>query len=931
MTEKFNHGEILPIEISTEMKKSYLDYAMSVIVARAIPDVNDGLKPVHRRILYSMYENGYDYNKPFKKCARIVGDVMGKYHPHGDSSIYEALVRMAQDFSMSAILIQGQGNFGSIDNDPAAHMRYTEARLAKLSQSLTDDLDKNTVNFVPNYDGSEREPDILPAKFPNLLVNGSSGIAVGMATNVPPHNLGEIIDGVIAYIDKPDISLDEMLKIIPGPDFPTAALIMGKTGYVNAMTTGRGSIVMRGEAKIEELKGGKEQIIITSLPYQVVKSKLVSKIAELVKEKRIEGIADLRDESNKEGIRVVVETKREGNPEVILSQLYSYTELQSNFSANILALHNGKPETLAIFDIIKIFASFRKDIVIKRTEFLLSKAREKAHVLIGLRVAVNEIDKIIKLIRSAKDTTEARIELMKMDWDAVVVRDLIDLIQDRGNRVENNRFYFTEVQARAILDMRLSKLTGLESNKIDDELLELSKEIQYFLKILGDPIELIKVIKNELLEVKSNFAVPRRTKILDAESDIDTEELIPKEDMVVITTMNGYIKRVPLSSYKAQKRGGKGKNAITVHDDDYTTDVFAVNTHTPILFFSSKGRVYKMKTYKLPLGNSQSKGRAVVNILPLEQDETVSTILPLIGDRDEWIKMNIIFVTNRGDIRRNSMADFENIQTNGKIAMKLGDGEKLTGVSICEDNKDIMLSTKFGKCIRFELNELRIFQSRNSTGVRGIKLDPLNEVISLSILKNSEADSIEDRDNYLKIDLEKRMELNQYVNSIDLIENNKIDTIIESIEDLSLSKEKIKLMAKNEEFILTITENGFGKRSSAYEYRVTGRGGSGITNIITSSRNGNVVASFPVENKKDIILISDKGTVIRTHVENIRIVGRNTQGVTLMKSGDDEKVVSVARVEREDEQNEDIEQNINQDVNQDESTKDIDDNNINLT
>ena len=907
MEREFNHGDIVNVEISTEMKKSYLDYAMSVIIARAIPDVNDGLKPVHRRILYSMYENHYDYNKPFKKCARIVGDVMGKYHPHGDTSIYEALVRMAQDFSMSAPLIDGQGNFGSIDADPAAAMRYTEARLAKLSHIMTDDLDKDTVDFVDNYDGTEKEPSVLPVKFPNLLVNGSSGIAVGMATNVPPHNLGEVIDGVIAYIDNPELTAEELLQIIPGPDFPTGGLIMGRSGYANTMRNGRGTIVMRGEAKIEEQKGGKAQIIITSIPYQVNKAKLVEKIADLVKEKKVEGISDLRDESSKEGIRVVVEVNRNGNPEVILSQLYSFTDLQCNFPANILALNNGKPESLGVFDVIKIFTSFRKEVVIRRTEFLLGKARDRAHILIGLRVAVNEIDEIIALIRNAKDTVEAREELMKRNWDASVVQPMLELIQDRGNRIEDGRFYFTDAQARAILDMKLSKLTGLESEKIDNELKELSDEISEYLKILSDPIELTKIVREELIQVKNEFATPRRTIIMDAESDLDVEDLMPKEDMVVITTMNGYIKRVPLSSYKAQNRGGKGKSAITVHDEDFTTDVFVVNTHTPILFFSSKGKVYKMKTYKLPLGNNQSKGRAVVNILPLEQDETISTILPLLGEKEDWIKKNIVFATNTGDVRRNSMEDFENIQSNGKIAMKLEDGQKLIGVEICDDNSDVLLSSKTGKCIRFPLENLRVFQSRNSTGVRGIKLDPYNEVISLSILKNSEAESVEDRDNYLKIDLDTRMRLNELYNT-PKDENSLLSSIEEPMpikiadEILAvLSKEKIIAMAKSEEMILTITENGFGKRTSSYEYRVTNRGGSGITNIITSKRNGNVVASFPIENNKEIIMISNKGTVIRTRVKDIRISGRNTQGVTLMKATEDEKVVSVAKIEAEEE------------------------------
>ena len=906
MEKVSNFGDIQNIEISTEMKKSYLDYAMSVIISRAIPNVNDGLKPVHRRIMYSMYENGYFYSHGFVKCARIVGDVMGKYHPHGDTSIYDALVRMAQDFSMSSKLIQGQGNFGSIDNDPAAAMRYTEAKMSKFAEILTDDLDKNTVNFSLNYDGNEKEPDVLPAKFPNLLVNGGSGIAVGMATNIPTHNLGEVINGVIAYIDNPEISFQEMLQIIPGPDFPTGGLVIGKNGYANIMATGRGSVVMRGEAKIEEMKGGKDQIIISSIPYEVNKAKLVEKIAELVKEKKIEGISDLRDESSTD-IRIVIEVGRNGNADIILNQLYSWTELQTNFSANILALVNGKPETLGILDVIKEFVKFRKEVVTRRTEFLLQKARERAHILIGLRVAVNEIDEIIALIKNSKDTSEAKQELMKRNWDASVVESLLKLIQDRGNKIIDGRFYFTEEQAKAILEMKLSKLTGLESEKIDNELKNLSTEMLEYLKILSDQNELIKIIKEELLQVKENFSTPRRTQIIDAENEnVDIEDLTPKEDMVVITTMNGYIKRIPLSSYKTQNRGGKGKSAITVYDEDYTTDIFVVNTHTPILFFSNKGKVYKMKTYKLPLGSNQSKGRAVINILPLEKDEIISTIMPLIGEEEEWIKKNIVFATNFGDIRRNSMNDFKNIQSNGKIAMKLEEGQKLVGVAICDDKDDILLASKNGKCIRFPVEKLRIFQSRNSTGVSGMKLDSNNEIISMSILNNSEAESIEDREMFLKIGLEDRKILTDYFDKQDqnpsLLSDEPLPVKLSEEITNKLSKDKIKMMTKSEQFILTITENGFGKRTSSYEYRVTNRNGSGITNIETSARNGNVVASFPVENDKEIIMITNKGTAIRTKVSDIRISGRNTQGVTLMKIGEGEKVISVAKIEMEDEE-----------------------------
>lgn len=909
MNREHNHGDIVKVDISKEMKKSYLDYAMSVIVARAIPDVCDGLKPVHRRILYAMHEGHYDYNKPFKKSARIVGDVMGKYHPHGDSAIYESLVRMAQDFSMSVPLVDGQGNFGSIDNDPPAAMRYTESRMAKVSHTMLVDIDKDTVDFFPNYDGTEMEPWVLPARFPNLLVNGSSGIAVGMATNIPPHNLGEVIDGVVTYIDNPAVTVDELLSIIPGPDFPTAGLILGRSGYMKAANTGRGSIVMRGEARIEEGKSGKDSIIITSIPYQVNKAKLVEKIAALVKEKKIEGITDLRDESNKEGIRVVVELKRDAVADVILNQLYTYTPLQCNFPMNMLALNHGKPEQLNLLDVIRIFTKFRRTVVTRRTNYLLGKARDRAHILIGLRVAVNEIDEIVALIKASPDVASARQELLKRDWDGSVVSELIDIVQDKGNKVENGRFYFTEIQARAILDMKLSKLTGLESEKIDNELRGLAGEIQEHLSVLGDEVKLMNIVKQELVEIKEEFAVPRRTVISNQEADVDIEDLIPKEDMVVITTMKGYIKRVPLSSYRAQRRGGKGKTGISVHDEDYTTDIFIANTHTPILFFSTKGKVYKMKAYKLPLGNNHSKGRAVVNILPLEPDEVVSTILPLQGEKEEWLKKHIFFATKRGSVRRNSMADFESVKSNGKIAIKLAEKDELISVQLCDENNDIMLSSKLGKCIRFPVSAVRVFKGRSSSGVRGIKLDAFNEVISMSVLNNNRSEDREKRDIYLRIPVNKRIKLKEKLLALE-IENEGLLTNVSKPLPIKIDKEIVNVlgqevlekMVKGEEFILTITENGFGKRTSAYEYRTTNRGGVGITNIVTSKRNGSVVASFPIVRDEEIIMITDKGTVIRTRVFNIRISGRNTQGVTLMKANEKENVVSVARIKNEEEE-----------------------------
>lgn len=908
--KEYNHGEIVNVDISTEMKKSYLDYAMSVIVARAIPDVCDGLKPVHRRIIYAMYESGYDYNKPFKKCARIVGDVMGKYHPHGDSSIYEALVRMAQDFSMNETLIDGQGNFGSIDDDPPAAMRYTESRMSKIAHTLVQDIDKNTVDFIPNYDGNEREPIILPARFPNLLVNGTAGIAVGMATNVPPHNLGEVVDGCIAYINRPEIQVEDLIQIIPAPDFPTNCLILGRGGYVQAAKTGRGSVIMRGDTLIEEKKN-RSSIIITSIPYQVNKAKLVEKIADLVKEKRVEGISDLRDESNKEGIRIVVELKKDANSSVILNQLYSYTPLQENFSLNMLALNKGRPELMNLLDIIKAFVSFRKEIVIRRTNFLLEKDREKAHVSIGLRVAVDHIDEIIKLIKASPDTATAKKELMLKAWNGASVKAIIDLVQDRGNKIIDNKFYFTDTQAKAILDMKLSKLTGLESERIDNELKELNVRITEYLAILADDIKIMNIVKDELLEIKENFAGPRKSRIIEDETDFDIEDLIPKEDMVIISTMNGYIKRVQLSSYKSQNRGGKGKSGINIDEEDLTIGIFIADTHTPILFFSNIGKVYRLKTYKLPLGNNSTKGRAIVNLLPLEKNEKITTILPLSSNKEDWINKNIIFSTSKGNIRRNSMDAFESVQANGKIAIKLDDNDSLVQVALCDDNDHILLSSKTGKCIRFPLEVLRVFQSRSSSGVRGIKLDKENEVVSMSILKDSKIEGLEKKDAYLKISVNERLRIKHKLleefakGNTTIMDNDNILPVKTEIDLLSvLTTKEIKQLALDEEFLLTITENGFGKRTSTYEYRITNRGGIGITNIITSKRNGFVINSCAVSEHQDIIMITDKGTVIRTNVEDIRISGRNTQGVTLMKSQD--KIVSMAVAEREDEFEEEL-------------------------
>lgn len=892
--------DIQSVSLVAEMKKSYLDYAMSVIVARAIPDACDGLKPVHRRILYAMYEGNYDYNKPFKKSARIVGEVMGKYHPHGDSAIYESLVRMAQDFSMRVPLIDGQGNFGSIDDDPAAAMRYTESRLEKISHTMLDDLDKDTVDFIPNYDGHEREPKVLPARFPNLLVNGSGGIAVGMATNIPPHNLGEVIDACLAYIDNNEISIEDIIKIVPGPDFPTGGIILGRAGYDSAARMGRGSVVMRGKHKIEKKTGGKTAIIIEEIPYQVNKAKLVEKIADLVKEKKIEGITDLRDESDRDGIRVVIELRRDAMEEVIINQLYSFTELQSNFSVNMLALNHGSPQLMGILDVIKIFTEFRLDVTTRRTNFLLNKARDKTHILVGLAVAVANIDEIVELIKKSKDVVEAKEKLLEKAWPVGIVETVIKLIQDKSNVVKGGKFYFSETQAKAILEMRLARLTGLEMEKIQDELKALAAEIAGYLELLSNRIKMLELVKKELRDVKEQFATPRRSTIEDSEFEVDIEDLIPKEDMAVVATMGGYIKRVALSAYRTQRRGGKGRSAMDIRDEDVTTDIFVTNTHTPILFFSNKGKVYRLKTYKLPLGTPQARGRALVNLLPLEQDEKISTILALPEDESKWKDLSILFATSHGDVRRNSMDQFVDIRSSGKIAMKLEGDQALIGVTLCTEQDDILLSTKDGKCIRFPATKLRLFQSRNSTGVRGIKLDAKNKVIALSILKHAGEDS-EIKDKYLSIDLEQRLALRDaLLFNKNLKENPSEDLLIQPIDvpeikGCDLPKAKIEEMAENEEFILTITENGFGKRSSAYEYRITNRGGSGITNIVTSKRNGNVVASFPVEAKDQVMLITNQGTLIRTEIGSVRISGRNTQGVTLIKTTG-ETVVSVARI-----------------------------------
>ncbi len=854
--------DITPVTIEEEMRRSYLDYAMSVIVSRALPDVRDGLKPVHRRILFSMKESGYDFNKPFRKSARIVGDVMGKYHPHGDSAIYDAMVRMAQDFSMRLQLIDGQGNFGSMDGDPPAAMRYTEARLARAAASLRDDIDKETVNFQTNYDDTTREPVVLPARFPNLLVNGAGGIAVGMATNIPPHNLGEVIDACCAYIDNPEITIDELMELVVAPDFPTGGIILGRAGIRAAFTTGRGSVILRGRCHFEEIRKDRTAIIVTEMPYQVNKARMIEQMAELVRDKRIEGIADLRDESDRDGVRVVVEIKRDAVPDVVLNQLYRYTPLQSSFGVNMLALNGGRPQMMPLRDVIVAFVAFREEVITRRTIFELGKARDRAHVLVGLAIAVANLDPVIKLIRAAPDPATARDQLMAQDWPAHDVEPLIVLIDEPGHGVEGGHYRLSETQAKAILDLRLHRLTGLERDKVHSELTEIGDQIREFLHILSSRERLYEILRSELVEMKEQFATPRRTSIEENEFEADIEDLIAREDMVVTVTNTGYIKRVPLSEYRTQRRGGKGRSGMSMRDEDFVTDVFVANTHTPIIFFSSTGIAYKMKVYRLPLGNPQARGKAMVNLLPLDQNETISTIMPLPEDEANWADWHVMFATASGYVRRNLLSDFTDIRANGKIAMKLDEGDRLIAVQTCTEDHDVLLAARNGKCIRFPVIDVRVFKGRDSTGVRGIRLEDGDEVISMSTLSHVEFDS-ETRDAYLRGDL---------------------------------SAEEQERLAGLEQHILSISVNGFGKRTSAYEYRITGRGGSGIANIDLTEKTGPVAASFPVLHSDEIMLVTNAGKLIRIPVDGVRIAGRKTQGVMLLRTAEDESVVSAARL-----------------------------------
>ncbi len=882
-------SDIRPVSILDEMKRSYLDYAMSVIVARALPDARDGLKPVHRRILYAMYENGFEYNKPFRKSARTVGDVIGKYHPHGDQSVYDALVRMAQDFSMRVPLIDGQGNFGSIDGDQPAAMRYTESRLTKIAQTLLDDIDKDTVDYQDNYDSSEKEPKVLPAKFPNLLVNGGGGIAVGMATNIPPHNLGECIDACVALIDDPSLTIDDLNKIILGPDFPTGGIILGRAGIRTAYHTGRGSIVMRGKVSIEPIRKDREAIIISEVPYQVNKATMVERIAELVREKKIEGISDLRDESDRDGYRVVVELKRDAVPDIVLNQLYKFTPLQTNFGANMVALDSGRPQVFNLKDLLTIFVGFREQVVTRRTKFLLNKARDRAHILVGLAIAVANIDEIIRVIRTSPDPTTARDILMERRWPARDVAAMITLIDDPRHRLEEDgtaRLSFE--QAKAILDLRLARLTALGREEISDELDKLAIEIADYLDILRSRARVQGIVKDELGAVKSEFATPRKTEIIEQEGEVEDEDLIQREDMVVTVSHHGYVKRVPLSAYRAQRRGGKGRSGMATRDEDFVSRLFVASTHTPVLFFSSRGQVYKEKVWRLPIAPPNGRGKAMINILPLEQGERITTIMPLPEDESTWETLDVMFATTGGNVRRNKLSDFVDVRRSGIIAMKLDDGEAIVDVQIATEHDDVLLTAGGGQCIRFPVTDVRVFQGRSSMGVRGIALAEGDKVISLSILRHVETTS-DERTAYLKM---RRAVAGEAVAEEPAVEVEGEETS----GAVQLSQERYAELGAAEQVVLTVSINGYGKRTSSYEYRTTGRGGKGIVAMSVNERNGNLIASFPVEDSDQIMLVTDKGQLIRCPVEGIRVAGRSTQGVIVFNTADDEHVVSVEHI-----------------------------------
>ncbi|MBL8708857.1 MAG: DNA gyrase subunit A [Rhodospirillaceae bacterium] len=880
--------DIAPITIEEEMKRSYLDYAMSVIVSRALPDVRDGLKPVHRRILYGMSEGGFSSSSGFKKSARAVGEVMAKYHPHGDQSIYMAMVRMAQDFSMRVLLVDGQGNFGSMDGDMPAAMRYTESRLSKAGEALLEDIDKETVDFQPNYDDREQEPVVLPARYPNLLVNGAGGIAVGMATNIPTHNLSEVIDACCAYVDNNDITIEELMAHVPGPDFPTGGTILGRNGIREAYHLGRGSVIMRGRSHIEELRKDREAIVITEIPYQVNKARMIERMAECVREKIIEGISDLRDESDRDGVRVVVEIKRDAMADVVLNQLYRFTPLQTSFGVNMLALNGGRPEMLTLKSIIVAFVAFREEVITRRTVFELGKARERAHVLVGLAIAVANIDEVIQAIRTAPDPQVAKERLMSRNWPASEVAALIRLIDDPAHPLaEDVSYRLSEAQAKAILDLRLQRLTGLEREKIADELNALAKEIVDHLETLESRPKRLGILKDELVAIKQQFGSPRRTTIEDNEFEHDIEDLIQREDMVVTVTHGGYIKRVPLSTYRAQRRGGKGRAGMSTRDEDFVSQVFVADTHTPVLFFSTTGMVYKTKVYRLPLGTPQARGKALVNMLPLKDGETISTLLPLPEDESTWHDSHVMFATASGYVRRNELSDFVDVRANGKIAMKLDTDDRLIGVAVCTPEHDVLLAARSGKAIRFPVTDVRVFAGRDSVGVRGIRMEAEDTVVSMSILNHIEVET-EERDAYLRLAALKRRGAGEEVEGE--IEEGSGDAAA------LMSPERFAELEARDELILTVTAKGYGKRSSAYEYRVTGRGGQGVANIEMSARNGHVIGSFPVAEQDQIMLVTDGGQLIRCPVHDIRVARRQTQGVTIFKVAEDEQVVAVAHM-----------------------------------
>nr|WP_300554300.1 DNA gyrase subunit A [Maricaulis sp.] len=879
------------IAIEEEMRRSYLDYAMSVIVSRAIPDARDGLKPVHRRILYTMHENGQTHEKSYRKCATAVGDVMGRYHPHGDQAVYDALVRLAQDWSMRVPLIDGQGNFGSIDGDPPAAYRYTESRMQKVAQSLLADIDKSTVDFVENYSAERQEPVVLPARYPNLLVNGANGIAVGMATNIPPHNLGEVIDASLALLDNPALSDEEFHELLPGPDFPTGGLILGRSGARNAVQTGRGSIVMRSKTEIEEVRKDRQAIIVTEIPYQVNKSTMIEKIADLVREKKIEGIADLRDESDRSGIRVVIELKRDANADVILNQLYRWSPMQTSFGANMLSLVDGRPQLLGAREIIQVFLRFREQVVARRAKHELNKARDRAHVIVGLALAVANIDEVIALIRNAPNPAEARAQLMARDWPAADVAPLVELVADpRSILTDKGTLRLTEEQARAILELRLNRLTGLGREELGNEAAKLAEEIADLLDILRSRVRVLQIIRDEMTEVRDNFATPRRSEFTDAGLDFEDEDLIPREEMVVTVTHGGYAKRTALSDYRAQRRGGKGRSGMATKDEDFISTLFVASTHSPLLFFSNKGMVYKTKTWRLPLGAPNTKGKALVNLLPLDQGETITSIMALPEDESSWADLNVMFATKSGTVRRNKLSDFVQVNRNGKIAMKLeGEDERIIDVRLCTEDDDVFLVSDKGRAIRFPVTDVRVFAGRNSIGVRGIRLGAEDTLISMAILRHVEVTSPEARA-YMKHATAMRRALGDDEAEMPAVEPG------EEGEEAALSPERIAELGAAEQFLLTVGADGMGKRSSGYDYRVMGRGNQGVA-AQDLSRGAMLAASFPVEDADQIMAVTDGGQLIRFPVDGVRIAGRSTRGVRLIRLNEGENVVAVVRIE----------------------------------